>query len=354
MADLLHQMFQLNRALSFNVHEHLGIPNWVFYTTVLSITTVIFLYYMYQDKPKRATHNSTDQVSNKVRTPLRFERVPTNGIRLHTVIAGDPSKPLVILLHGFPEFWKAWENQIDELVAAGYYVMVPDQRGYNLSPKPKNIGDYKMTQLANDVLGLIEYAGKEKAYLAGHDWGALVSWYLITQRPEKFYKAVIVSAPHSNAAAKLMKTDPDQRKRLGYMKLFMLPFIPQYKLAKNNFQYLEETLLKTSNPGTFSSEDFRAYKLSWCDRGTINCLMNWYRTIIFRPTRFAKGKTGAKIPVKIIWGAKDHALKKELAEESLKYCENGSLDVIEDASHWVLHEQPRKVSKLIIDFYRSN
>lgn len=352
MANVIEHLFHLNRFLDF--HSYLGIPNWLGYTIIFSTVFFVVIYFMHQDPPRPTSHTSLEQLTNnRVRTSVSFQRIPTNGIKLHTLVAGDPSKPLVILLHGFPEFWKTWECYIDELVNAGYYVMVPDQRGYNLSSKPTDIGDYKMTKLADDIIGLIDFAKKEKAYLASHDWGALVAWYLVTQRPEKFYKAVIVSAPHTSAAIKVMSKDPVQRSKMGYMKFFQLPFIPQHSLSKNNFYELEKILLTTSNPGTFTSEDIRAYKQAWNDRGTLNGMLHWYRAALMKRTPFAKDKKTAKIPVKIIWGKKDHVLGTALAEESLKYCEQGSLDIIEDGTHWLLHEHPEKIRKIIIDFFRS-
>ena len=114
----------------------------------------------------------------KIKTNHKLEMIPTNGVELHTLIAGDKSDPLIILLHGFPEFMKGWERQVDDLVAAGYFVVVPDQRGYGKSDKPKGLKNYKMSTLALDIVGLIDHFKRHKAIIAGHDWGAAVAWYL--------------------------------------------------------------------------------------------------------------------------------------------------------------------------------
>ena len=115
--------------------------------------------------------------------------VNTNGIRLHVVQAGPQNGPLVILLHGFPEFWYGWRHQISYLANAGYRVWVPDQRGYNLSDKPKGIAAYNLDHLANDIIGLIDAAGQQKVFLVGHDWGAAVTWWVANKYPERLERS---------------------------------------------------------------------------------------------------------------------------------------------------------------------
>src|SRR6185437_305408 len=100
--------------------------------------------------------------------------IPANGVRLHVVVAGPADGPLVVLLHGFPDFWYGWRRQIGPLAAAGYRVIAPDQRGYNLSEKPRGVAAYGLDRLAGDVLGLLDALGRERAFLVGHDWGGAV------------------------------------------------------------------------------------------------------------------------------------------------------------------------------------
>ena len=110
--------------------------------------------------------------------------ISTNGIRLHVMQAGPADGPLVILLHGFPEFWFGWRHQIQPLAEAGVRVWVPDQRGYNLSEKPSGVSAYQIDTLALDIIGLIEAAGCKSATIIGHDWGAAVAWHLATAYPK--------------------------------------------------------------------------------------------------------------------------------------------------------------------------
>lgn len=223
------------------------------------VLVVMFIYY---DPPRRTRHASRDQFSAaKIKTPsATFEMIPTNGIHLHTLCAGDPANPLVILLHGFPEFWKAWELQVDDLVNSGFYVMVPDQRGYNLSSKPLNMGDYKITTLVQDIIGLVDYAKRDKVYLAGHDWGAVIAWYLAMLHPDRFHKLLVVNGTHSKVFAAAYKHDKDQYKKSGYMRLFQIPFIPQRVIARNDFAIFTKgpkSIVETARPGAFSEEDIK-------------------------------------------------------------------------------------------------
>ncbi len=127
---------------------------------------------------------------------IRFEHINTNGIQLHTALAGPADGDPVILLHGFPEAWFGWENQIEPLVRAGFRVIVPDQRGYNLSDKPIGVDQYKKSVLVDDILGLADQLGYEKFHLAGHDFGAMVSWNLALHSPERINRMAIANVPH--------------------------------------------------------------------------------------------------------------------------------------------------------------
>lgn len=106
----------------------------------------------------------------------RFSRIATNGVNLYVAEAGPADGPLVVLLHGFPEFWQGWQRQIAPLAEAGYRVLVPDQRGYNTSDKPSGVDSYRLDTLVDDVVGLIEACGRERASVIGHDWGGVVAW----------------------------------------------------------------------------------------------------------------------------------------------------------------------------------
>jgi pimeloyl-ACP methyl ester carboxylesterase len=127
---------------------------------------------------------------------------------------------LVILLHGFPEFWRSWQKQIMPLAQAGYRVIALDQRGYNLSDKPAKIADYRLETLAKDVITLLDQLGVKQAYIAGHDFGASVTWLLISAYPDRFRSAVILNVPHPRILQRKLKTSKEQKKKSWYMFFF--------------------------------------------------------------------------------------------------------------------------------------
>ncbi len=132
-----------------------------------------------------------------IRSPLEFRVFHINGIALHVVLAGPASGKPLIFLHGFPEFWFAWRLQIDHFVSSGYRVIIPDQRGYNLSDKPAGIASYSIDLLARDVVGILDTVADSKAFVVGHDWGAAVTWYLAARYSERVSRTAMLSVPPS-------------------------------------------------------------------------------------------------------------------------------------------------------------
>ena len=136
--------------------------------------------------------------------------IDVNHVRLHVISVGPQDGKPIILLHGFPEFWYSWRHQIEPLVAAGYRVIVPDQRGYNTSSKPSGVKHYHINQLAADIIGLIDRLGYEQVTIVGHDWGGVVAWQLISNYPKRFLKAIILNAPHLDALKRAIIRNPIQ------------------------------------------------------------------------------------------------------------------------------------------------
>ena len=190
----------------------------------------------------------------------RHREIETNGVRLHAVEAGPEGGPLLILLHGFPESWYGWRRQIGPLAAAGFHVLVPDQRGYNTSDKPPRVRDYDVDLLARDVLGLIDQAGTRKAFVVGHDWGGLVAWWLGCHHPERLERLALLNIPHPKVLRDTLLRSSKQRKAGFHMFFFQLPWYPERLLRKDNFAFAIKALQVTSRPGTFTEADFDHYR----------------------------------------------------------------------------------------------
>ncbi|GAB4042127.1 alpha/beta fold hydrolase [Spirosoma jeollabukense] len=272
--------------------------------------------------------------------------VEANGIKLHVVQAGPADGLLVILLHGFPEFWYGWRHQIDTLAEAGFRVWAPDQRGYNLSDKPKGIAAYGIDTLAADVVGLIDAAGRERAVVVGHDWGAAVAWWTAVTYPERVDRLVVMNVPHPVVMKKFVSHNVGQMLRSWYIGFFQLPWLPETLSRLGNWAMLVRTLRKSSRPGTFSNADLQQYKAAWSQPGAFTAMVNWYRAALQKPPSRRSG-IRITVPTLLIWGVGDQFLKREMAQLSIDLCNNGRVVYVEKASHWVQHEEAERVSELI-------
>ena len=275
--------------------------------------------------------------------------IETNGIKLHIVQKGDSESPLVLLLHGFPEFWYGWRQQIDFLAGMGFRVVVPDQRGYNLSDKPKGIDAYRIDNLTLDIIGLIDALNYKKATIIGHDWGGMIAWQLAIKYPERLEKLIILNIPHPKVMKKTLLTSWRQKRKSWYIFFFQIPGLPELISSRINFALLRKVLIKSSRRGTFSETDLKQYQEAWSKKNALRSMINWYRAA-FR-TMFEKSvKSYIDIPTLLIWGMKDFALISDMAQPSIDLCRKGRLVFIEEASHWVQHEEPDRVNSLIKDY----
>ena len=282
---------------------------------------------------------------------IEHHNVQTNGIRLHVAQAGGQDVPLVILLHGFPEFWYGWQAQITFLAAHGYRVWAPDQRGYNLSDKPAGIDAYGLVTLAQDVIGLIDAAGCEQAYIVGHDWGAGVAWMTAILHPERVKKLVILNVPHPVALEETFRSNPKQWLKSWYIGFFQIPLLPEFLLTFGDGMGAAQLLILSSNPRTFSDADFTEYVRAWKQPGAMTGMINWYRALVQRrPLALADPRVHR--PTLVIWGAQDIALSREMAQMSVDQCDDGRLVIFENASHWVQHEETHQVNALLAEFLK--
>ncbi len=281
---------------------------------------------------------------------LHFTEIAVNGVRLHVAKAGPPDGPLVLLLHGFPECWSGWKAQIPALAEAGFRVWVPDQRGYNLSEKPRSVGDYRLDRLAADVAGLIEAAGVEQAYLAGHDWGGAVAWQTAAAYPHHVRRLVVLNCPHPDVMRRHLFSNPRQLLRSWYIVCFQLPWLPERIAGLGNWRMLVRGLKRSSRPGTFDETDFEQYRRAWSQPGAMRSMIHWYRAMMRSPMP-ASNASRIRTPTLLIWGAKDRFLGKEMVEPSLDLCDDGRLVLIDEATHWVQHEESRRVNELLLGFF---
>ena len=284
--------------------------------------------------------------------PLEHLHFSHEGVRLHAVAAGPADGPLVILLHGFPEFWKSWSRQIAPLARAGFRVIVPDQRGYNLSDKPPRVADYRLDCLAADMVAILDQLGARQACVAGHDWGASVAWWLVTFFPERFRAAAILNVPHPRVMQRHLLRSWRQVLRSWYMFFFQVPGLPERLLARRDWRFAVNLLLGSSRPGTFGREDLEQYRRAWSQPGAMRSMIHWYRAA-FRHSRPATEPSSwvTPVPVLILWGEEDRFLGRALGEESLAYCAQGLCEYYPGVSHWIQHEAPERVAQALIGHF---
>ena len=278
-----------------------------------------------------------------------------NGVRLHYVEAGDgPGRPLVVLLHGFPEFWYGWRNQIGPLAAAGFHVAAPDLRGYNLSSKPPAVCDYRVETLAADVLALARHLGQERFRLVGHDWGGVIAWWAAIASERSLEKLVVLNAPHPAAYLRELRR-PRQLLRSWYVFAFQIPRLPERAIRARDFRSLR-TLFRTepARPGAFTEANIDRYVEAFRQPGALTAAVNYYRAAARRsPAAAASEARPIDTPTLLIWGERDKYMVPEMAAASERWARNVRVERFPDATHWVQHDEPGRVNELITTFLRS-
>jgi epoxide hydrolase 4 len=279
---------------------------------------------------------------------VRHEYHVVNGVKLHCTVAG--SGPLVVLLHGFPEFWYSWRHQIPVL-AKHFTVVAPDLRGYNTSDKPPRIADYKLPILVEDVVQLIHAYGEQQAIVAGHDWGGMVAWAIALSRPDVVTKLIALNIPHPRLFLQNLLTNSQQRRRSWYTYLFQLPWLPEAAFRANNFEAIERAFRGMAvHKHRFPDHVIDAYKQAMAQPGALTNSINYYRATGRDVFDFANLDPVATMPTLVIWGEHDAALGKELNNGLERYVPDLTLHYIPDASHWVQQDRPDLVNRYMMNF----
>jgi pimeloyl-ACP methyl ester carboxylesterase len=283
-------------------------------------------------------------------TELREGYAEIGDVRLHYVEAGEG--PLIVLLHGFPEFWFSWRSQIGPLAAAGFRVVAPDMRGYNLSSRPAGVAAYDAGRLAADVRGLVRERGAESALLVGHDWGASVAWETAMSHPEVVERLVILNVPHSRRLLRGLRT-PRQLRKSWYFFFFQLPQLPERVARARRWWYFRH-LLRDARPA-YTPQEIERYVEAWSQPGAAAAMINYYRAAFRQsPKRAAARLRPIQAPTLVIWGQRDRFLGPELAEPDRDDVPNLDRVVrLPDASHWVHHDEAERVTQLLVDFFAS-
>jgi pimeloyl-ACP methyl ester carboxylesterase len=286
---------------------------------------------------------------------IRHGYAQIGGVRLHYAERGSGGR-LVILLHGFPEFWYSWRHQLMAL-GENFHVVAPDTRGYNLSDKPARVEDYKIDLLVDDVLGLVRHFGEREAAIVGHDWGAGVAWAVAQKYPEYVWKLAAMQVPPMAA----WRDNMTLRQALSswYMFFFQLPRLPEWLMSVRDYAFVERIFKKTvARPGAFTDTDIAIYKKALSEPGALTAAINYYRANGF--SMFMKRRRRddeelsdgrIRVPTLFIYGEKDHAVMPETVRNLKAYIDAPYREVrIGTSAHWVQNEAALEVNAALQSF----
>jgi pimeloyl-ACP methyl ester carboxylesterase len=284
---------------------------------------------------------------------LHHEFANINGIKMHYVTIGEG--PLIVFLHGFPEFWRSWKHQIS-FFSKKFKVVALDMRGYGETERPVEVGEYRIEKLVRDVTELINSLGQKKATVVGHDWGGAVAWITAMMNPSVVEKLIVMDAPHPAIVQRNAFRNYAQMQKSWYMFFFLLEKAPEKVLSRNNFEILKHIFeISIKRKDRFSSSDIDEYVSSWGKEGGITGGLNYYRANLNEEFWGNLGESipflKIKIPMLQIWGEDDIFLGKELAEGTKEFVDAPfSLKVISNCGHWVQQEAPEEVNQIMEEF----
>lgn len=294
---------------------------------------------------------------------LSQDYVSLNGLRFHTVTSGSRNKAgkVMIFLHGFPEFWYEWKKQL-EYFGREHFAVAYDQRGYNLSDKPAMVEDYTAALIVSDIKAMFEHFGVDgketTGILVAHDWGGAVAWAFAIKFPGYLEKLIIINAPHPGVFARELLNNPAQQKASAYMNFFRSSQAEEV-LAANEFAGLQKAIFGgTSAPANFSEEDRQAYLAAWSQPGALTGGLNWYRAArlgpphpdLGSPVQASPEALKVEVPTLVIWGEQDTALLTGNLEGLEEYVPDLEITRIPEGTHWVIHEEPDLINRLIDEF----
>lgn len=282
---------------------------------------------------------------------FRHGYVRVGDVRLHCVERG--AGPLVLLLHGFPEFWFTWRHVMTALAGAGFRAVAPDLRGVNLSDKPPGIAPYDGLVVTEELAALIAALGAERAFLVGHDIGGALAWVLAMLHPERVERLAILNMPHPQRFVEHLSTFR-QKLRSWYVFFFRLPWLPELAFRAFRFKALRWILSTQVRPGAHTQEDVEKYVEAMSRPGALNRSINYYRAFLRRSRAEIEARSRPiHVATLIVWGENDLALGKDMVEPNPGYVTNLRVHRLPDAGHFVHHDEPERVHAWLIDHFRS-
>ena len=267
------------------------------------------------------------------------------GVRLHHVTTGHG--PLVLLLHGFPDFWLTWRRQIPALRTAGFRVVAVDLRGYNLSERPRRVEDYRLDLLADDVAALVRALGAARAHVVGHDWGGAIAWHLAARHAEVVDRLAILNAPHPARYRRLLAT-PAQALRAWYVAFFQLPVVPERVLMAGDLAALRRVWRLQEQVAGRDEED--AFAAAFRDPVAVWAALAYYRAVARHGAGVPPEQRRLRSRTLVLWGERDPALVPENADGLGEWVPHLEVRKLPEAGHWAMADAPDAVNRALVDF----
>lgn len=312
----------------------------------------------------------TDPSDRTVDPPeWHHETAYVSGARLHYVtVPPNPDAvshptgdaPLVVLLHGFPEFWYTWRHQLSPLADAGYRVVAPDLRGYNRSSAPSSVDSYRVAELVTDVRELVEHRGAPQATVVGHDWGGVLGWELAIREPDTVRQLAVLNAPHPDLYRRLLVRSPEQLVRSWYVFAAQLPWLPERLLATDEYRLFAESLTRLPGTDVFSAEDVERYRRAMARSQSLSGPLNYYRaigreTVTTQLRALLLGhqlpRRSVDAPTLVLWGEQDPVLGLDLLDSLDDLVDSLQIERFPDVGHWPHLERPRDVTRELLAFF---
>lgn len=277
------------------------------------------------------------------------EAFSRDGMRFTVVDEGPRGAETIVLLHGFPQSAKSWTGVSRPLLAAGYRVIAPDQRGYTPQARPRSRRAYRLTELVADVVALVDAAEVDRVHLVGHDWGGGVAWMVAATRPDRLHSLTAVSAPHPRAVVTAMLTSR-QLLQAWHVGFFQLPWLPEAAIRSRGGR-VAVAMLKQSGLGDHLARAYAERLIN--DPGGLTAALRWYRAM---PLDIRTGRrTGAiTVPTTYVWSTGDIAIGRRAAELTGRWV-TGPFDfqVLDGVSHWIPEQAPGELAAHILERVRS-
>lgn len=311
-----------------------------------AIVGLLFLVgYWSGSQPDR---DSVSSASEELGLPFEARFIDVGEVTLHVVFAGPEDGPPVLLLHGFPEFWYAWRGPAAVLARAGYRVIIPDQRGYNRSEKPPGAEPYALPALVGDVVGLLDALGYESVDLGAQDMGAAVAWRLVQTRPERVQRFAVVDVGHP---AGYVESETEEETISWYRTFLQIPWLPGYTARLGNWWLLSSNLRATSAPGAFPDDELDQFRSAWDRDGAIHSMGAWYRAPQSPPS---DPEARVSTPTLLILAEDDAFIPSDQSRAGMKYLDQGTLLELGSGTHWVTGEEPERIGKILVEFFRGS